>query len=270
MDTPVNPLGRSWDMLAYPIPEREPKPRNKGLTMVIDKGLGLAATRDLLDCMGDSIDLVKLGFGTALMYPEGLLQRKIALIREAGVDVYPGGTLLEIAFLQGQSRRFLSRCKELGFSCMEVSEGTIDLTQAERESLISEALKQGFMVLTEVGKKDPLKSPSTRKMQEQIARDLEMGVFKVIIEARDSGKGVGIFDQGGKVIWEKLANLMEGAWTLKDLFIEAPLPSQQINLILKFGPHVNLGNVQPENVMSLECLRRGLRSDTLQGIIGGQ
>lgn len=235
--------------------------------MVIDKGLGLGATRDLMEGFSHAIDMVKLAFGTSLIYPPDLLEAKIHMIKDAGVQVYPGGTLTEIAFLQGKYTQFLASAQALGFSCVEVSEGTIDLSRAEREALILEALDSGFTVLSEVGKKDPRRRLSNQRMQEQILRDLELGVSKVIVEGRDSGKGVGIYDKDGNIIPSELEIVLSGPWELSNIIIEAPMPSQQKHLLLRLGSHVNLGNVQPEHVMALECMRQGLRSDTLQAVM---
>jgi len=253
-----------------PAPGREQKPRQRGLTMVIDKGLGLAASQDLAQTVGGAIDMVKLAFGTPVVYPEEVLREKIRIYHEARIPVYPGGTLTEIAFFQGRFSQYLKRCREVGFSILEISEGTVDLTPVERESLILQALDAGFTVLSEVGKKDPLRRLSYQRMQEQIRRDLELGVFKVIIEGRDSGKGVGIYDEEGKIIQSEMDRVCRGPWNLSDIMIEAPVPSQQKDLLIRLGLDVNLGNVQPENVMALECMRRALRSDTLQAIVDQQ
>lgn len=258
---------RLLDVLRPPILERQRKPRNRGITMVIDKGLGPYATRDLMEGLSHAIDMVKFAFGTSLLYPHDLLEAKIRTIREAGVGVYPGGTLTEIAFFQGKYTQFLTSAQALGFSFIEVSEGTIDLSWAEREALILEALDKGFRVLSEVGKKDPGRRLSNQRMQEQIHRDLELGVFKVIVEGRDSGKGVGIYDKDGNIVPAELETVLSGPWEMSDIIIEAPIPSQQKHLLLRLGSHVNLGNVQPEHVMALECMRQGLRSDTLQAVV---
>ena len=146
----------AWQsVVALPETRRLAKPRTNGITMVIDKGLGLRETRDLLEMAADHIDFLKIAFGSSALYPSDLMKQKIALAREYNIAVYPGGTLFEIAVFQGCIREFFHRARELGFTYVEVSEGTIDLPREDRGQYIHMALEEGFGVLSEIGKKDP-------------------------------------------------------------------------------------------------------------------
>lgn len=259
--------GGFYGIIDHPISDRMPKPRMSGITMVIDKGIGPRETRDLLEVAGDAIDFIKFAFGSSVLYPSRVLRHKIDIIKSYDIHVYPGGTLMEIALYEDRIEPFLRRCKEMGFTYVEVSEGTLDITPPIRESLIKASLDSGLGVVSEVGKKDPLKRLSDARIQEQICRDLEIGVFKVIVEGRDSGKGVGIYDNEGNIKDEELNRIRKGISTIDHLIIEAPMPDQQKGLLKRFGSHVNLGNVQVHDVFALECMRAGLRSDTLSGIV---
>ncbi|HHT47921.1 MAG TPA: phosphosulfolactate synthase [Firmicutes bacterium] len=246
------------------MPGRCGKPRQTGCTMLLDKRLGLSETRDLLELAGDYIDIIKLTFGTSALYPEAVLREKIKLIRSYEVDVYPGGTLFEIAFWQNKMESYLEYAADIGFTGIEVSDGTITLSAKERRQAIQTAKAYGFKVVTEVGKKNgaPL---SILRMQQIIADDLEHGAHKVIIEGRESGKAVGIFDQNGKVKEAEMEALVHVLPNPESVLIwEAPLKCQQVTLIKRFGPNVNLGNIAPEEVLAVEALRRGLRGDTLE------
>lgn len=261
---------KAWrEVFDFPVPGRIGKPRQIGLTMVIDKGLGLTETRDLLELASDYIDFIKLTFGTSAFYSTELLQKKIRLVRSFGIDIFPGGTFLEIAILQDKLDRFLQRAVDLGFTCVEVSDGTIDMSPQTRVNAIRRAQSYGLRVISEVGKKDPAEKMPEKHIQEQIARDLEAGVLGVIIEGRESGKGVVIYDQEGQVIQENLERLIAGVQRLDALIWEAPLKNQQQTLILRFGPNVNLGNIQPSDVLAVESLRCGLRGDTLKASLRG-
>ena len=247
----------------FPLPGHSSKPRQTGCTMLLDKRLGLSETRDLLELACDYIDVIKLTFGTSALYPEAVLRDKIKLIRSYGVDVCPGGTLFEIALWQGKLETYLQRAAEFGFTGIEVSDGTIPLTTKERRRAIQSAKAHGFKVTTEVGKKNGTPIPVLR-MQQIIADDLEAGADKVIIEGRESGKGVGIFDQNGNVKEAEMEALVHSLPCPESVLIwEAPLKSQQVSLIKRFGPNVNLGNIAPEEILALEALRCGLRGDTL-------
>lgn len=246
-----------------PISGRARKPRRTGLTMVIDKGLGLYQLSDLLATTADFIDFLKFGFGTAVLYRRPVLARKLALLRAHEVCAYPGGTLLEAAVLQGKAPGFLRWCRRIGFRFVEVSDGTIDLPSGVRRDLIHRARDAGFGVLTEVGKKDPRRQPEAARVAEQVEDDLDAGAWKVIIEARDSGRGVGIYDEDGRLKDSLYEDIVRRLRSMDDVIWEAPDPLQQRALLLRMGPNANFGNVQPAHVMSLEAMRVGLRGDTL-------
>lgn len=247
-----------------PATERLEKPRSSGLTMVIDKGLGCSQLADWVDLVGPYVDFVKFGFGTARLYSESVLRRKIELLRSRDIHVYPGGTLLEIAYVQGSALAYLERARELGFSAIEVSDGTIELSPTERASLIELAASLGFLVLSEVGKKDPRRALEATKVHRQVRDDLAAGASYVVIEARDAGVGIGVYDEHGE-LRESLADaILAGVEQPERLIWEAPRVPQQQRWLTKLGCNVNLGNVQAEDVITLEAMRRALRGDTLR------
>lgn len=229
--------------------------------MVIDKGLSLAETENLLEMSAAYIDFIKLTFGTTALYQAAVLDRKIKIASQQGIPVYPGGTFFEIAHWQNNSERYFRKLGELGFKWVEISDGTIDLAPDQRRRAIETAFKAGLMVITEVGKKNPARQPAETDLIATIKNDLEMGVSWVIIEARESGQGIGIYDSQGGVVAEKLNRFKEGIPPEKVIW-EAPLKKQHAKLINEFGPNVNLGNIPPAEIMALEALRLGLRSDT--------
>jgi phosphosulfolactate synthase len=257
---------RAWDdILRDPLPGRLAKPRTTcGLTMLIDTGLGLQETRDLVELAGPYIDLVKLGFGTSKLYPMNVLKEKIRLLQSQQIEVYPGGTFLEAAVLQNRWHQFLERCHLLGFRTVEVSDGTIPLPQEKRHEIIRYASGQGFKVITEVGKKEDGLHLSVDTQLQMIEADLEAGAFKVILEGRESGKAVGMYEKDGSIRQDDFDALTSKVKNLDHLIWEAPLKSQQEEMIAKFGPNVNFGNINPRDIIALEALRVGLRSDTLR------
>lgn len=260
---------KAWaGVLRAPLPGRAAKPRGTGLTMVIDKGLGEGATAELLELAGEYIDILKLTFGTSAFYPSDLLKRKNAVCQDHRVHTMPGGTFFEIALVQGNLVPFLNRARELGFSSIEVSDGTVELDRKDRRAAIEAARDYGFRVISEVGKKDPADQIPFGRMLEQIAEDLEAGAEYVIVEGRESGKGVGIYAGDGKVREAELEGLLEGIADPGRVIWEAPLKEQQHLLIRRLGVNVNLGNVPPADVLALEALRVGLRGDTLRDALG--
>jgi len=256
---------KAWDgVLPGLTQDRTVKPRSVGITMVLDRCQGPNEIEDLLELSGDYIDQIKLSFGTSVFLDEDVLRRKIERIKAAGVDVYPGGTLFEAAVFQGVCVPYLQRTRELGFTTVEISDGTLDLPAQVRADAIRRALDLGLKVVSEVGKKDPAHQPSPTELSRQIQRDLELGADKVIVEARESGMRVGIYDDDGRVVEQRLNELLAGIESIHRVIWEAPLPQQQEYFVVRFGPNVNLGNVRPNDVLALEALRCGLRFETLR------
>lgn len=247
-----------------PLAARPARPRTTGLTMIIDKGLGPAATGDLLVTAGEYIDYWKLAFGTPAFYPPAVLREKVRRVREAGIAVYPGGTFLEVALVQGRFREFVEAARAVGFTHLEVSDGTVEMPAEARRELIQAIRQEGFGVVSEVGKKHPADRVSAIRLHHQVLDDLDAGAEKVIVEARESGRGMVIYNAQGQVDEDELEALVAGLPDPGVLIFEAPQTHQQQDLILRFGPAVNLGNVPPEAVLALEALRHGLRGDTLR------
>lgn len=258
-------MSKAWqNVVQMPVEGRSVKPRTSGITMVIDKGMGLNRLDDLIQSAGEYIDIIKLTFGTSAFYEEDFLIEKNMRIISSGIDVMPGGTFLEVAVWQKKFDEYLDRAQNLKFSAIEVSDGTIEMSLSERNDAIKKSLDRGFKVITEVGKKDPKEVLPISLMHQLIEEDLQNGAFKVIIEAREAGKGVGVFDKEGKIKEEELDNISAGVEDLNSLIWEAPIKNQQQDLIIRWGANVNLGNIPADEILALEALRQGVRGDTLK------
>ncbi|MDI6870096.1 MAG: phosphosulfolactate synthase [Bacillota bacterium] len=261
-------MDRAWDgVIAPPIEGRLSKPRSTGITMVLDKGLGVTALHDLLETAADWVDFWKFTFGTSVMYPRTVLEAKVRLLHKHGVFACPGGTLFEVAWMQQRYDAYLNRLMQLGFGAIEISDGTYPLSLAERQEAIRKAKSLGLKVLSEVGKKDPGDSQPSSVLYDLLRSDFEAGVDYVIVEGRESGKGVGIYDAKGEIIEEDLGVLSQDPQCVERILWEAPLKSQQVALIKRFGCNVNLGNIPTEDLIALEALRTGLRGDTLRDVV---
>ncbi|NEW06224.1 phosphosulfolactate synthase [Paenibacillus sp. SYP-B3998] len=254
----------NWNpVLADPTGQRQAKPRTLGKTMVMDKGLGLNAFEDLLSTSGEHLDMIKLGFGTSPLYPQNLLKKKIDMARSSGICIYPGGTFLEVAIAQNAVSSFFDMIIMLGFTGLEVSDGTIEVERRLRNELILRGLEEGLQVVTEYGKKGWGSSIELDELIETITIDAQFGAELITIEARESGMGVGIFDKEGNCKDEELQKVLSGIPNQHLLLWEAPLKNQQVHLMQLLGPNIHLGNISTHDIISLEALRRGLRSDTL-------
>ncbi|SFI58124.1 phosphosulfolactate synthase [Paenibacillus sp. UNC496MF] len=234
----------------------------RGQTMVIDKGLGRHAFADLLETAGPYIDCVKFGFGTAPLYPADVLLAKIGLAKRAGLTVMPGGTLLEAAVRQNAVPAFFESVCRFGFNGIEVSDGTIELDRKQRTALIQEGLRNGLRVVTEYGKKLTGSVVDADELLFTAEADWLAGADMVTVEARESGVGVGLFDRNGDCALSELETIGRTLGDIGRIMWETPLKQQQVLLLNAFGAEANLGNIQPSEVLSLETMRRGLRSDT--------
>ncbi len=226
---------------------------------MIDRGLSIAEVDGLLEVAGACVDIVKLGWGTALVSAN--LQPKLERYAAHGIPVVLGGTLTELAIRQGRMEGLIDWLRELGLRHVEISDGTIALDPDYKRGLI-ERLSAEFVVLAEVGNKDADFIMAPYVWVEQIQRDLDAGAWKVITEARESGNA-GIYRADGEPrtgLIDEIAHAIDP----ERLVFEAPLRPQQVWLLKRFGTECNLGNIAPDDVLSLETLRLGLRSDTVE------
>ena len=247
--------------------ERSGKPREKGITMVVDKGIGLQAQQDLLESAGEFIDLAKIVTCLSGVYAEDYLQRKISLYQEHQVEVFPGGMFLELAIKQGKAREYLEDAGKVGYKAVEVSDNLLELSPEDKSQMISMAARDyGFKVLGEVGKK--YASTSTQDMIKDIRRCIDAGSWKVFVEAME------LFTEELKT--ETIDDIVEAVQE-EDLIFELPLLEYngihrydnnkiQSWLITHLGPDVNIGNVDTDNILTLEQLRRGLFPGTFKKI----
>jgi phosphosulfolactate synthase len=221
--------------------------------------MSVAEAEGLLEVAGEVVDVVKLGWGTAMVSAN--LDAKLARYAAAGIPVVLGGTLTELAIRQGRVEGLVAWLRELGLRHVEVSDGTVAIDPQVKRELI-ERLSREFVVLAEVGSKDADFVMAPYVWVELIERDLDAGAWKVIAEARESGTA-GIYRASGEVrtgLIDEIAHAIDPV----RLIFEAPKREQQVWLLSRFGTECNLGNIAPADVLSLETLRLGLRSDTVE------
>ena len=244
------------------IPKRPAKPRSNGLTMIMDKGLSLNEAENMIVLKSELTDIVKLGFGTSLL--TRYIDKKISLYREAGIDVYTGGTLFEAFIVRNQLDDFYRLMDKLKLEMVEVSDGCIQMEHEKKCELIHK-LSKDFKVISEIGSKDESLTIEDDKWVSYMKKELEAGSWKVIAEAREGGN-VGMFEADGE-IKEQLIKKITKEIDESNILWEAPLKKQQVWFINEIGANVNLGNISPNSIISLECLRLGLRGDTFDNYI---
>lgn len=246
---------------ALRLPSRATKPRSTGLTMVIDGGITQQLFADVVSSTPGYIDFVKFGWGTAVV-TDGI-RKKIDVLREHGIGFYFGGTLFEKFVMQERFDDFKRFCVEYGCEHVEVSNGTIMMSNAEKASYIRK-LAGDFTVVSEVGFKDPDRSEQLppSKWVEYINEDLAAGAAMVTLEARESGKS-GICRPDGALRFGLIEDVLSAGIAQDSLLFEAPSTALQTYFVTRIGPDVNLGNIPASAIIGLETLRLGLRADTL-------
>ena len=244
------------------VPERTTGKRDYGLTMMMDKGLSLKESEHFIESSAPYTDLVKFGFGTALITRD--LKEKVKLYLSAGLKPYFGGTLFEMFYVRGEFdayRRFVS---ESGLGNVEVSDGTIKMDHDEKLECIA-ILAKDFQVLSEIGSKVKGVELSNDVWVSQMKTELESGAWKVIAEARESGT-IGIYQSDGSANRALIDDIIKEI-SVNDVLWEAPNKAQQTMFIQLVGANVNLGNIAPNEVVSLEALRCGMRGDTFFDVL---
>ena len=239
------------------LPDRPVKPRNSGITMVMDKGLSIREAEDFMSVGSEYTDLVKLGFGTSVITPG--FEKKIRIYKKAGVIPYFGGTLFEAFIIRNMFGEYVEFLDKHEIELVEVSDGSFDIEHSKKLEYIRALTKRG-KVISEVGskKKEVIYTPD--QWVAMMKTELEEGSMKVIAEARESGT-TGIYNEDGSIN-NKIISAISEHVKLENVIWEAPLKSQQAWFIKHFGANVNLGNIAPNEIIPLETLRLGLRGDT--------
>lgn len=247
------------------IPERSAKPRETGITMMMDKGLSLREAGDFIETSSEYTDLVKFGFGTSVITNN--LTQKIELYKNAGIQTYFGGTLFEAFIVRDMFDDYVRMIKKYGIDTLEISDGSIVMDHGKKLEYISR-LSKDFKVLSEVGSKQKGLVIPPDKWIESMKTELEAGSWKVIAEARESGT-VGIFHSNGSANEELIMDIAQHVPSERIIW-EAPTSKQQVYFINHYGSEVNLGNIATHDVIPLECLRLGLRGDTFFNFLPGE
>lgn len=241
------------------MPDRNQKPRAHGITMVMDKGLSINDVHNFMSIAEPHVDIVKLGFGTSFVTPN--LREKIEVYQSYNVPVYFGGTLFEAFLIRNQFEDYIAICKDYNITHIEVSDGSITIPHAEKCGYIEKLTKHGT-ILSEVGSKDAAHIIPPYKWIELMRAELEAGASYVIAEARETGN-VGIYRGSGEVregLVQEILTQIPG----ERILWEAPQKAQQLYFLELLGCNVNLGNIAPSEVISLEAMRIGLRGDTFE------
>ena len=244
------------------LPVRTNKPRENGLTMMMDKGLSLRQAEDFLSANHEHTDIIKLGFGTSIITPN--ITNKIKLYQDNGMEVYAGGTLFEAFATRNQLDNYKKYLTTIDLKMVEISDGSMYMEHEKKCDIIQD-FSTDFKVISEVGSKDASIDISSENWIKWMQNELDAGSWKVIAEAREGGN-IGICNDDGDIKSKLIDEITKSISTDKILW-EAPKKDQQVWFINKFGANVNLGNITPDGIIPLESLRLGLRGDTFHNFL---
>lgn len=239
------------------LPKRNIKPRTNGITSIHDVFLTSVQLESILCEHSEFVDIAKFGVGTAYFAPK--LKEKVELYKSYNIKPYFGGTLFEKFYVQNKMNDFLLFLDHNGVTHLEISTGTIDIDIDERINMTKE-LSKNYTVFAEVGTKDADEIMPPSKWIYEINALLDSGAAYVITEGRNSGTA-GIFRPSGELRSGLIEDIISNCDVSKLIF-EAPIPKAQMFFINKVGTNVNLGNVNPNDLLLLETQRQGLRSET--------
>lgn len=250
------------------MPTRTTQPRTHGLTVVSDKGLSLSEAKNLLSAAAPYVDMVKLAFGTPLVTP--LLAEKIQLYQSHNVPVFFGGLLFEAFVIREQLNAYIKLVEENNILWVEVSDGAVDISHEQKCNYIRQFSRMGKIVVSELGSKDKDKVQVTPpyKWIQLMQAELDAGSSYLIAEAKELGN-VGLYRDSGEVR-EGLVEEILTKIPAEKIIWEAPAKDQQLYFIKLLGCNANLGNVAPTEVISLEAMRVGLRSDSFHFYLNKQ
>ena len=235
------------------------RPRVTGVTHLLDRLQYIPA--DELGDLAPYIDIAKIGWGLPLLLARDRVKARVRAYQDVDVEVSTGGTLLEYAIAQNRVNSFLDEAKELGFDLIEISSGILELSGTQIARLAESVRERGLTYLIEVGKKDPQHQLSLKETISQIGHALSLSPRKVIVESRESGRGVGIYDSDGAIKWDWVRSIL-AEHPRQELIFEAPMETQQVHLLRELGADINLGNVAFQSVAPLATERLGLRGET--------
>jgi phosphosulfolactate synthase len=230
-------------------------------TSPFDPGYDPVTVEGHLEQSSHLMSTLKISMACWMIANENSTRRKVAAARKHGVPTVTGGGPFEVAVAQGQLPAYLDLVADIGVTRIECGEGFTDL-KAAPAGIVKQAHRRGLEVQFELGKKHTgaFTSDGVRDLIEQGKRWLDAGALQLVVEARESARGVGLFDQDGNFNGA-FADRFAEAFGLQTVMFEAPNKPSQFALLDHFGREVHLCNVRLEELLRVEIYRRGLHSD---------
>ncbi len=239
------------------LPKRLQKPRQTGLTEIMDVGTPTMLFKDYINDFHPFIDFIKFGIGSGLITPN--LKDKILFAKKYDIQVWFGGTLFEKFLSQDRLNEYLDFLRQYEINWIEISSGTLGQSHDEVLKIV-EQLKSEFYVVAEVGSKESSKIMPPSQWIKEIQNLLTLDCKYIILEGRESATA-GLYRKTGEIRDGLIADIVNNI-AMDKLIFEAPTPSTQNHFIKHFGTNVNFGNVKFTDILLLESQRFALRNET--------
>jgi phosphosulfolactate synthase len=251
---------------------RAGKPRVAGSTWITLFGEGPRQLEALLETSSEFIDRAKLAYGSALLAKPALLKTVTAMLRERGIEPYPGGTILEMAIRLGHVPAFYDWAQEMGFTGIEICDGVVEMTREERSSYIRMGVERGLNVTTVV--QEAIRKPVIEivPLNDRIARakaDLEAGATQAHFIYQGMARGETPADVVGPLKFEQVKRVIAEIGSER-MVCEALSADDQLKYLRTFGPEISLGHIDPRTVVQLEAQRRRLGYETFWSAVWGR
>ncbi len=247
---------------SIPVPDRQGKPRTRGLNMMIDWGMGLARQADTLDSACAYIDNAKIAASIPRVMPRDVLQAKLALYRQHGIAPMIGGLFTELAYMQGNADKLFDEALAVGFGALEVSDNLITYPPGEKARLIRACRDAGLKAYGEVGRKEGALDDDA--FVADIAECLDAGAAGVYLEAYE------LFAQGQTrtALIERIRTRFAPELIVYELpVVILPGVHREFKhriatwLVRTLGTEVNLANIEWDEIYITEIVRRGMAGD---------
>jgi phosphosulfolactate synthase len=230
-------------------------------TSPFDPGYDPATLGSHLHQSSHLMSILKISMACWMVANENATRMKIALARAHGVPTVTGGGPFEIAVAQGELPAYLDLCADIGVTRIECGQGFTE-SHLKPTEIVHAARSRGLDVQMELGKKHDggFNDQTLTQWIDQGQEWLDAGAVQLVVEARESAKGVGLFDQNGNLNTD-YADRFVYVFGFETVVFEAPNKTSQFALLNHFGRDVHLCNVRLEELLRVEIYRRGLHSD---------
>jgi phosphosulfolactate synthase len=259
------------------LPPRSHKPRTKGFTIIKEEGFPIDWLKGMLEAYGEYVDFIK--FTTAQLLPWRLIEQRVQLYRDFGVNVALDDPTFATAYYQGKAEQLLHAVRDVGLTHVQVDTHHMPITDKEKARRADEdelrymsmARELGLKLLGEVGQKWPEGDRAraadgllnVEGIVAEIRRLVAAGCEHVYLECRVIREAIGDYgerEQGTRQI-RRIVEAVGPENIVIEITAQLPFDTRMCHrfwAVRNFGPDVNMGGGEVfEEIRFIESIRRG-------------